>query len=211
MPVVPPSKIRTPALQSDLLRHAIDLLERDGPPAIRARDVAAAAGTSPAALYELFGNKAGLVRAMFLEGFRQLHDRLAAVPETPDPRADLLALLDASRAFAVEHPMLFEVMFARPFAEFDPSAEDRAVAVALYDLVVQRVGRWLDAVGSDLDRVDAAHALVATDRGLVADELAGVLGRSAASVRRRRHLTLAALMDGLASTAPSAPSALEGT
>jgi AcrR family transcriptional regulator len=197
---VPPRKTRTPALQSDLLRHAIDLLERDGPPAIRARDVAAAAQTSAAALYELFGSKAGLVRAMFLEGFHRLHDLLAAAPVTPDPRVDLVALLDASRAFAVEHPMLFEVMFARPFAEFDPTTEDRAVAVALYDLVVQRVGRWLDAAGSDLDRVDAAHALVATNRGLVADELAGVLGRSPANVRRRRHLTLAALLDGLEGT-----------
>lgn len=198
---MPPPKTRTPALQSDLLRHAIELLERDGPPAIRARDVAAAAQTSAAALYELFGSKAGLVRAMFLEGFRRLHERLAAVPATADPRADLLALLDASRAFAVEHPMLFEVMFARPFAEFDPRREDRADAVALYDLVVRAVGRWLDTVGRDLDRVDAAHAVVATDRGLVADELAGLLGRSDASVRRRRHLTLGALLDGLASPA----------
>lgn len=196
---MPPPKTRTTALRSDLLRHAIDLLERDGPPAIRARDVAAAAGTSAAALYELFGNKAGLVRAMFLEGFHRLHGRLAAVPVTPDPRADLLALLDASRAFAIEHPMLFEVMFARPFAEFDPSRDDSTVAAALYDLVLQRVGRWLDAEGSPLDRVDAAHALAATDRGLIADELAGVLGRSAASVRRRRDLTITALLDGLAS------------
>lgn len=199
---MPPPKTRTPALQAGLLGHAIDLLERDGPAAIRARDVAAAARTSAAALYELFGSKAGLVRAMFLEGFRQLHERLAVVPVTRDPRTDLLALLDASRAFAVEHPMLFELMFARPFAEFDPRSEDRAVGAALYDLVVQRVARWLEAAGSELDPVDAAHALAATDRGLVADELAGLLGRSPASVRRRRTLTLAALLDGLAASSP---------
>lgn len=189
--------MRTDELRQAILRSAVGVLERGGPPALTARDVATAAGTSTAALYELFGGKAGLVRAVFYRGFRLLLDRLASVPTSDDPRADLVAVLAASRAFASDHPVLFDVMYTRPFAEFEPDADDRRTAGAVYRLVVDRVERWLAAAGSDRDPVDAAHALVATGRGLSAAELAGLLGTSRASRERRWHLTIDALLDGL--------------
>lgn len=164
---------------------------------MRARSVATAAGTSTAALYELFGDKTGLIRAIFFEGFGRLRDRLAAVSTDGDPRGVVVGLIEASRDFAVANPMLFEVMFARPFAEFEPSREDRLVASDIYDLVLAQITRWVDGVGITRDPLDVAHALLATNRGLIAEELAGVLGRSADSVDRRRSLALTAVLDGL--------------
>ena len=67
---------------------------------------------------------AGLVRAISFEGLRLLADRLGEVPVTDDPRADVVALLAASRRFAIERPMLFEVMYARPIGELSPAPED---------------------------------------------------------------------------------------
>jgi AcrR family transcriptional regulator len=52
-------------------------LQAEGPAAVTARRVDTAAGTSTAAVYELFGNKTGLVRSIFSEGFDRLADRLA--------------------------------------------------------------------------------------------------------------------------------------
>ena len=89
-----------------------------------ARRVAAAAGTSTAALYEFFGDKGGLVRAVYFEGFAALRSALDGVPTGDDPRGDLVELLKASRRFALERPMLFELMYSRPFAEFSPGDED---------------------------------------------------------------------------------------
>jgi AcrR family transcriptional regulator len=173
------------------------MLERDGPVALTARDVASAAGTSTAAMYELFGNKAGLVRALFYEGFRALHERLVAVPVTADARADLVTLLAVYRSFGVEHPVLFELMYARPFAEFSPTADDLGVAAGIYRLVVRAVRRCLTASGATTDPTDAAHTLVALTRGLVAAEIAGVLGSSGASRHRRWRLAVEAQLDGL--------------
>ena len=190
--------MRTAGLREDLLRQAVAVLEDEGPVALRARRVASAAGTSTGALYELFGDKTGLVRAIFYEGFRMLANQLESVAITEDARAGVMALLGASRAFALEHPMLFEVMYARPFGEFDPTPNDSRVGRGLYDLVVRQVKRWLAEAGAETDPIDAAHTLIALNRGLIATELAGLLGRSRSSRERRWHLALQAQLDGLA-------------
>ena len=57
------------------------------------------AGTSVPAVYELFVDKDGLLRAVFFEGFRRLGGELAALPETADPLADLRALIPVFRRF----------------------------------------------------------------------------------------------------------------
>jgi hypothetical protein len=109
----------------------------------------------------------------------------------------LVALLAASRAFAVEHPMLFHVMYSGPVSDFDPSEEDRRAAARVYSLIVSRVDRWL-AANKDADAVDAAHALVSLNRGLIASELSGLLGTTAKSRQRRWQLAIDAVLDGLA-------------
>lgn len=198
------TKIRTGDLRDRIVDRALQLLEDGGPPAVRARGVASAAGTSTAAVYELFGDKAGLVRSIFFEGFRLLEQRLRAVPATGDPRTDLVATLAEARRFALDRPMLFEVMYARPFTEFEPSADDLRAGVELYRLVVEQVRAWGASAGATRiadDPRDAAHAMVAANRGLVATELAGLAGTSRTDVERRWALTIDALLDGLASGA----------
>lgn len=201
---MPRPKVRTGDLRSVIVDRALRLLEEGGPPAVRARGVASAAGTSTAAVYELFGDKAGLVRSVFFEGFRLLEARLRAMPTTGDARADLVDTLAEARRFALDRPMLFEVMYARPFAEFDPSADDLRAGVGLYSLVTDRVRAWGASAGATPiadDPRDAAHAVVATNRGLVATELAGLAGTSSRTVDRRWRLTIDSLLDGLAARA----------
>ena len=50
---------------------ALDTLAEDGVASFTARRIAASAGTSPAAIYELFDDKAGLIREIFFDGFRR--------------------------------------------------------------------------------------------------------------------------------------------
>jgi AcrR family transcriptional regulator len=195
---MPRPKLRTPDLREHLLERAVAVLEQDGPAALRARHVASAAGTSTGALYELFGDKTGLVREIFYEGFRMLADCLEQVSVTNHPRADVVALLEASRRFAIEHPMLFEVMYARPISEFDPTPDDLRAPGRIYQRVVLEVKRWLTDEGGTCDAIDAAHALISLNRGLIATELAGLLGTSTRSRERRWRLALTAQLDGLA-------------
>lgn len=102
------------------------MLAADGVGGFTARNVAARAQTSPPAVYELFSDKAGLVREVFFEGFRLLGDRFGRLKESEDPRADLIRMVGTFRVFVRENPMLAQVMFSRPFADFDPSPGDLA-------------------------------------------------------------------------------------
>ncbi len=196
---MPRPKQRTHALSESVLRTTLDLVETEGV-SLTARSVAAAAHTSPAALYELFGDKAGLLRAVFYEGFGLLAAVVGSVPTTPEPKADLIATLSATRQFALDRPMLFELMFARPFAEFRPGPDDQAAAASVYRTVMARVDRCLASGVLAGDRVDIAQVLIATNRGLIAAELAGILGSTLASSERRWALGIHAVFAGLSPT-----------
>ena len=62
------------------------MLDDDGVAAFTTRNVARGAATSIPAVYELFGDKSGLVREVFFEGFRQLRHRFDQFCATDDPR-----------------------------------------------------------------------------------------------------------------------------
>lgn len=194
---MPRQKLRTDRLRDDVLHAAVTLVEQDRT-AVTARAVAGAARTSTAAVYELFGDKSGLLRAVFYEAFHRLHDDLSAVPAKHDPRSDLVALLAATRQFALARPMLFEVMFARPFAELEPDPTDCEAAAGIMRLVLRAVRRAIDAGLLVGDRRDIAHVLVAVNRGMITTELAGLAGSSRANVERRWRLGITAVLDGLA-------------
>jgi AcrR family transcriptional regulator len=194
---VPRTKQRTPELRDRVLHVAIAMLDEHGVAAFTARNVAQGAQTSVPAVYELFGDKAGLVREMFFEGFVQLRGRLDALPVSSDPRADLLAVVDAYRSFVRGNPVLAAVMFSRPFADFDPGPVELKKTGSVRRFVVERVRRGIDAGVLAGDETDIAHALLALAQGLAAQENAGWLGTSKASVDRRWSLAFDALIAGL--------------
>jgi AcrR family transcriptional regulator len=194
---VPRAKQRTSALRDRVLQVALDLLARAGVAGFTTREVARGAQTSTPAVYELFGDKAGLVRGVFFEGFRLLRRYLEPVDASGDPRRDLVRLVATYRAFLRDHPVLAHVMFSRPFADFDPGPEDRAAGSAVRELIVARVQRWIDVGALAGDATDIAHVLVALTQGLAAAELTARLGTSQASVDRRWTLGISAVLDGL--------------
>jgi AcrR family transcriptional regulator len=194
---MPRPKQRTPELRDHVLAVALALLARDGVGGFTARGLAREADTSTPAVYELFGDKAGLVREVFFAGFRLLAERLAELAESEDPRADLLALSDSYRRFINENPVLAEVMFSHPFSDFEPSADEREAGASVRRFVLARVRRCVEAGLLRGDETDIAHVLVALVQGLALAENARRLGRRRASVDRRWTLALTGLLDGL--------------
>ena len=73
---MPRPKQRTPELRDHVLEVALAMLAAEGAQGLTARKVAVTAGTSTPAVYELFGDKGGLVRAVFFRGFQLLGARL---------------------------------------------------------------------------------------------------------------------------------------
>jgi AcrR family transcriptional regulator len=209
---VPRAKQRTAELRDRVLQVAVAMLARDGVAGLTTRGVARGAATSTPAVYELFGDKAGLVRELFFEGFRLLRRRFDALGDGDDPRADLEGTVDALRRFVREQPVLSEVMFSRPFADFDPGTSGREAGDAVRQFVVGRVRRAIDAGVLAGDETDVAHVLVSLTQGLAATEMAGWLGTSKASVDRRWRLAVRAVLDGLvpAVTPRDSPAAASG-
>lgn len=194
---MPRAKQRTPELRAHILRVATATLADEGIAGFTTRRVASDASTSLPAVYELFGDKSGLVRELFFEGFRQLRERLDQLTVTADPVADLVEVAHVFRVFSRDHPELAAVMFSRPFADFDPGPEELAAGSTVRNFVIGHVRRCVDMGLFTDDPTDIAHLFLAMIQGLAMQESAGWLGTSQGSIDRRWALGPLAFLAGL--------------
>jgi len=151
---------RQPAPLADprgrLLDAALRLLAGGGPEALQARRLAAEVGASTMAVYTYFGGMGQLITEVVREGFIRFGQRLAEAPRSDDAVADLLALGMAYRAYALQNPQLYRLMFGANApggrrAGNDPSvaaaAEALPEAQAAFAQVADLVTRVMEAGG----------------------------------------------------------------
>jgi len=119
-----------------VLHVALATLAAEGVTGFTTRKVAQQAQTSTPAVYELFGDKAGLVREVFFEGFRLLGRHLGRLADSSDPRRDLVSVIEVFREFVRANPVLADVMFSRPFADFDPGPAELRAGAAVREFIV---------------------------------------------------------------------------
>lgn len=119
-------------LKPALLKAAVETISASGPASMSLREVARRAGVTHAAAIYHYGDKAGLLTAVAIDGFRLLTEQLAS---TYQAHQDFLEVGVAYVSFAVEHRAHFEVMY-RPdlFHAGDPGllAAKAAAAKLLY-------------------------------------------------------------------------------
>jgi AcrR family transcriptional regulator len=195
---LPRPKQRTEELRQHILEAAVGLIAAEGVSGFTTRRVVEEAATSLPAMYELFGDKSGLVREIFFEGFRLLRDGFDALEPSDDPRSDLVRLVQTFRRFYLENPIIALVMFSRPFPDFDPGPAEVEAGRSVREHIVRKVQRATDAGILIGNPTDMAHVMLALAQGMAADESAGWLGTSKASVERRWKLAIDALLDGFA-------------
>lgn len=197
-------KQRTPELRDRLVQAGLVTLTDVGVSGFTTRRVAQTAETSPPAVYEFFGDRSGLVREVFFEGFRLLGTRLGNLADTDDPRRDLVEVLSACREFASENPELSKLMFSKPFVDFDPGPKDRQVGAMVREPIVHKIKRCIDARVLSGNPTDLAHVVLAVVQGLSLQETGGWLGTSPTSIDRRWNLAVDAVLDGLGPATDSA-------
>ncbi|MEE6280290.1 TetR/AcrR family transcriptional regulator [Georgenia sunbinii] len=165
------------ALRITLVELASQAVVDGGVQALSLRTLAAAAGTTTAAIYTLFGGRDGLLRAVVDEGFRRFASYLDTVPLSTDPGADLLALGVAYRQNALANPHFYRVMFAGGHP--GDSADEPGVppvARPTFGVLRDAVARLpREGAGAGSDPTDVALGLWALVHGLVSLELAGLL------------------------------------
>jgi AcrR family transcriptional regulator len=94
-----------------VMQATVELLAEQGPSAIKARTVAAAAGLSTMVVYSHFGGIAELMGAVVEFGYTELDRAFEQAPVTDDPIADLFALALTTRRIARANPHLYDLMF----------------------------------------------------------------------------------------------------
>lgn len=156
---------------------------------ITVRALAAAAGTSTAALYSLFGGKDGLIGEVRDRAVAGLFKDLSAVPASDDPLADLYALATAYRRWGCEHRHLYTVLFGG-VQSFDPSGEIGAVDPVRP--LIDAIDRAVSASVLAGDVTFIALSIWVTLHGVVTLELSGALDAATAEATFRSTI-LAAL------------------
>ncbi|MFI5735019.1 TetR/AcrR family transcriptional regulator [Kribbella sp. NPDC051587] len=178
------------------MASAMAVLNEDGFAGLTTRSVASRANASVPAIYEVFGDKAGIIREVFLEGFRLLAAELAELPPSADPIEGLEQLATGFRQFLVRNEMLAGIMFARPFADFDPSKDEVKAGAEVRKIFVQRVKDAVAARQLQGEPTDLALVLFTFVTGMAAAENARRLGGSKQTIDRRWKLGMTALING---------------
>jgi AcrR family transcriptional regulator len=172
-------------LPRTIISAALDAIAESGPSALSLRDLARRAGVSHAAPAHHFGDRAGLLTAVAVQGFGLLADALA---EAQRQTGDFLEVGVAYVDFAVGHPAHFAVMFrpelyraddpeliaakarageslyrgAAPFAASESGADSQEAALAAWSLVHGFATLWLSGnlpAGLPADPGQAARGL----------------------------------------------------
>ncbi|MEU7874020.1 TetR/AcrR family transcriptional regulator [Dactylosporangium sp. NPDC049140] len=180
-----------------LLAAAGELVHAEGPAGVSVRRVADAVGTTTRAVYSLFGDKDGLLRALSLDVAETMRRHHAAVPERADPLAELPLLVAGFRAAAREKPQLYDLFMAQVHAGADPGDPVFRLVYASFDRVLGTIRRCL-ALGlfPGRDEFTVGRHLLALVHGLATLELRGVLGDED-TARRVWEQATATTLDGL--------------
>lgn len=159
-----------------VVETAVAMIDRDGPAALSLASLAQTLGVRTPSLYNHVGGLDDLRGALRLEGLEALEQRLQRATVGRARRDALVALMQAYRAFAHEHPGLYALTLA-PVGGAADSARDAQAAAAAAGRLVEVVVSVLQ--GYALEGDDALHAtraLRSSLHGFVALESAGGFG-----------------------------------
>lgn len=116
-------------LRDQFIKAALQVAAEHGPAGLTVRRVAEAAGSSTMGVYSRFGNRTGLLQALYERAFDMLRDAFAAVSVTGEALTDVRGLALAYRTFALQSPSRYAFMFERAVTDFDPGPDLRARAL----------------------------------------------------------------------------------
>ena len=194
-------RLHDEATRSELLEAAERLLSVGGIEAVSVRSTAAAAGTSTRAVYALFGSKEGLVQALAQRAFELLIDRVATIPITNDPTADLITgSVKGFRAFALDHPDLFRLVFTTQLPRARFTTETNTTSMAALRQLTLRIERLHECGigrGHSVEELTLLFDVLCS--GLAMREICGML--DGAQAERLWSDALAALLTGLSTPA----------
>jgi AcrR family transcriptional regulator len=164
---VPPDTYHHGDLPNALRAAAAGLLAEEGVAGFSLREVARRAHVSHAAPAHHFGDAAGLLTAVAIEGFEVLAERTtAAVDGVEDPVEALVRVGQAYVSVAVDHPGHCAVLFRKDAVHGD-DLRYRAAGDAAFGVLYGTLQRLADEQAPDLDPMLASQLCWSAMQGLV--------------------------------------------
>ncbi|AGZ40944.1 TetR/AcrR family transcriptional regulator [Actinoplanes friuliensis] len=200
--------------RQQILEVAAEILERDGIQAVSTRTVAAAAGIRAASLYQLFGDKDGLLDALAIQAFERYLAGKDSLERSADPLDDLRRGWDMHVEFGLRHPALYVLMFGTDRPGRQPPA-----AAEAHDRLLSFLVRVADAGRLTTPPAVAAQLVQAAATGITLSLIASPAGQRDPQVATKmRELMVASLTTdspppsdpGLATRALALDAALSG-
>jgi AcrR family transcriptional regulator len=152
----------TKTSDAQIVEAARRIIVASGAEALTQRGVAAAVGVKAPSLYKRFADKAALLAAVRAQALADLETRLRAAVQGQAPAPGFLRLANVFRAFAMECPDIYRLIFDPAHQGVDRALERRALApieAALAPLVGAGQG------------ASAAHAALSLLHGFVRLEI----------------------------------------
>ena len=158
--------------RTQIIEAATRLFEHRDPAEVPFEEIADAAGVSRALVYNYFGDRGGLLAAVYLHHFDAVNERLrAAGSDGATPSDRMRAVVDAYLDFAAEHPGAWRLLRVaravdhpqvqearrlrmREIAEaWGGSREALIVAYGITGLLEEATIEWLQSTSRQTDRV----------------------------------------------------------
>lgn len=166
--------------RTQIIESAARLFEDHDPGEIPFEEIADAAGVSRALVYNYFGDRGGLLAAVYLHHFAAVNARISEVARAATTSSDRLrAIVGAYFEFAARHPGVWRLLRVAPAIDHpDVQASRRQrmteiagylggtpealiVAYGLTGLLEEATIQWLQTSRTDPDRIaDVLHALM---------------------------------------------------
>jgi AcrR family transcriptional regulator len=123
-------------LRLNIIEAAATIMQEYGPEAVTIRKVAEKMECPTKIIYNLFGNKEGLAKELFLEGCKLLAAAFQAVPKQDDLNLYFRDLGQAYWEFSRNYTSYYMVMFGGAFSEFKPEEDSlNAIFTALQQVI----------------------------------------------------------------------------
>lgn len=139
---MPPTAVVTRRTQrrldtiDEILTVALEVMTEAGVGGLSLGEVARRMGIRPPSLYQYFDSKHAIYDALFAAGWNQAAEVVPTVDTimtAADPQKTLIEATSGFVRWAIEHPVLAQLMFWRPVPAFVPSAESYAASTAVLE------------------------------------------------------------------------------
>lgn len=164
---------------ADNLRHIIVetaslLLQEHGPEAVTIRKVAEKMGCSTKIIYNLFSNKDGLIKLLYIEGCKLLAHNFESVHKKENIKLYLQDLCEAYWNFGQNYTHYYQLMFGGAFGEFKPEEDSLYATTTALQQFTSMITEAIEAgLIQEKDPQQVVHVIWASLHGVIHLHLGG--------------------------------------